>query len=238
MNWNDLGLKGGATLWFTADWHLGEPRMGIMQRPFPDPKIQSVVFRENYNRLVMANDLVIINGDVISQAAPDGGEYLERLSQFNGRKWLVRGNHDVKFTDSDLKPYFERVINHGDGIELDLTPDEVKAPHSVPWVQKPRPAGNDELHLYITHYPTRSRLDRFNLIGHIHAAWKYQKNMLNVGVDVHHFSPMHASDVFFYLTAITSFYDDDVWVANHQANALYNDMRGKQGSYFKDKEDD
>jgi hypothetical protein len=89
------------------------------------------------------------------------------------------------------------------------------------------------MHLFFTHYPTQSRADRFNIVGHIHAAWKYQKNMLNVGVDVNHFYPFHAHEFAFYLTAITSFYDNDVWCARHPANAIYDGSRGKLGSYFK-----
>lgn len=232
MNWKDLKIKGDGSLYFTADPHLGEPRMAIMQRPFPDALINYTTMRENYNRIIKPNDLVIWNGDVVSNQAPDREQWLDRVNSFNGRKWLVMGNHDVTWEYPALEPYFERVFPHGDGIELDVTAAEAKAPETVPWVQKPLPKDLEELHLFVTHYPTQSRMDRFNLVGHIHAAWKYQKNMLNVGVDVNHFYPFHVHEVFFYLTAITSFYDDDVWCSMHKANALHIE-RGKPGSYFK-----
>jgi calcineurin-like phosphoesterase family protein len=210
MNFKDLGLKNGQTLFATADLHLGEPRMGIMQRPFADAIANYTAMKDNNNLYVKSNDLVIWVGDAISNQAADKEYWLKRISQFNGRKWLIRGNHDEQFSNSDLEPYFERIINHGDGIEIDLTAQDIVSPESVAWVQKPLPKDMQTMHLFFTHYPTQSRADRFNIVGHIHAAWKYQKNMLNVGVDVNHFYPFHAHEFAFYLTAITSFYDKDV----------------------------
>lgn len=235
MNWKDFKLENDGTLYFTADPHLGEPRMGIMQRPFPDALTNYTRMRENYNSMVRPHDLVIWNGDVVSNQATDREMWLDRVKTFNGRKWVVLGNHDVTWKSPILTESgcFECVIPHGDGIELDLTVEDFKCPKTVPWCQKPLPKQLEEIFLYITHYPTLSRVDRFNLVGHIHAAWKYQKNMLNVGVDVNHFYPMHVHEIPFYLNAITSYYDDDIWVANHKANALYNYSRGKAGSYFK-----
>jgi hypothetical protein len=91
-----------------------------------------------------------------------------------------------------------------------------------------------EIPCYFTHYPTTGREDRFNIVGHIHATWKYQLNSLNVGVDVHHFRPVEASTIPFHKTAIEKFYDQDVWVAYNPINANYRNVRGKPGSYFTD----
>lgn len=230
-------------IWLTADWHLGEPRMGIMQRPFDNPTEMYNVFRENFNKVVAPDDVLIIVGDVVCAQAVNPREWVEKIATFNGKKTLIEGNHDVQLsampklwgTDFGQNQgwgcVFEKVIHHGAGIELDIQPQEI-APPTVPWCQKPLPKELETLHLYLTHYPTLSRVDRFNIVGHIHAAWKYQKNMLNVGVDVNHFMPFHMSEIAFYLTAITNFYDDDVWCAMHRANAAHLE-RGKSGSYFK-----
>ena len=85
---------------------------------------------------------------------------------------------------------------------------------------------------YITHYPTQGVANAFNLVGHIHAAWKYQLNMLNIGVDVHHFCPVDIESIPFHKTAVEKYYDDDVWVAYHNINTQYQGKRGKAGSYF------
>jgi calcineurin-like phosphoesterase family protein len=128
---------------------------------------------------------------------------------------LIRGNHDV-LPDRAYAPYVEAVIADGGGVELDV-------------------AGID---CWLTHYPTRSRPDRFNLVGHIHASWRLQRNMLNVGVDVQHFRPLSAAQVRMQYEIICNdyegiYYDEDVWCSQHPANSAHED-RGILGSYFKD----
>ena len=83
------------------------------------------------------------------------------------------------------------------------------------------------------YYPTMGRKDRFNLVGHIHAAWKYQLNSMNVGVDANHFAPIDLASIPFHYGAITKFYDEDVWAAYNELNAKWVGIRGKKGSYFK-----
>ena len=85
---------------------------------------------ELHNLMVKPEDRVIIVGDVCNKDTP---EQIKNVELFNGRKILIRGNHDVNLTDSDLKDYFEEVIPDGDGIELEV----------------------DGLKCYATHYPTR-----------------------------------------------------------------------------------
>ena len=75
-------------------------------------------------------------------------------------------------------------------------------------------------------------LDCYNLVGHIHQAWKHQLNMLNVGVDVHNYRPVSFEKIPFYLKAITNYYDQDVWVAYNPINLKYLGSSGKKGTYF------
>lgn len=191
----------------SADYHLGENRFELMGRPFKKPMEMIETLIENHNKVVSPNDLVYVLGDVCYQKTP---EYLPIIKEFNGKKILVRGNHDKVFTDADFAPYFDEIIPEGEGINVTFC--------GIP--------------CYLTHYPTRGAKDKFNLVGHIHAAWKYQLNMLNVGVDVHHFSPVDADTIDFHLKAITEFYDRDVWVAYEKINTDYRDSRGKKSTYF------
>lgn len=78
---------------------------------------------------------------------------------------LFRGNHDV-FTDEQFKPYFEEIVPEGEGKILEI-------------------AG---ITCWVTHSPSQARPDKFNIVGHVRAPWQFQLNMLNVGVDVHHFT--------------------------------------------------
>jgi calcineurin-like phosphoesterase family protein len=197
--------------WITADWHLGEDRFEIMQRPFKTAEENINFLMDRHNELVAPDDIVIVNGDAVYQKHP---EYLAFVKLFHGRKTLVRGNHDRVFNDATLLEVFEKVVPEGDGIEIDCG----------------FPA-------YVTHYPTRARKDRFNLVGHIHTAWKVQLNMVNVGVDCNHFRPHDLAKMYFYYQAISDFYDGDVWVAYDPVNASYVGQRGKPGSYFKPHEE-
>lgn len=194
--------------WLTADWHLGENRFELMGRPFTTVSQHIETIRGNHNAVVAPDDEVIVIGDVCYQKTP---EFLSTVASFNGKKTLIRGNHDKVFTDEQLKPYFHTIIADGGGYYQQF----------------------GDIPCYITHYPTEGVADAFNLVGHIHAAWKYQLNMLNVGVDVNHFRPVNADTLRFHLDAITKYYDKDVWVAYDERNAKYKSLRGKAGTYFR-----
>ncbi len=193
--------------WLTADWHLGEDRFEIMGRPFQtvDQHVNTLI--SNHNAIVAPNDTVYMIGDVCYQKKP---EFLDRVALFHGKKTLIRGNHDRPITDTQFKKYFEHVVPEGMGIDLQV----------------------EDVKVYLTHYPTRGREDRFNLVGHIHGAWKYQLNSLNVGVDVHHFRPVNLDTIPFHFKAVCEFYDADVWVGYDPINFVHKTNRGKKTCYF------
>ena len=85
--------------WLTADWHLGEDRFDLMGRPFQtvDQMIGTLV--ANHNTLVAKDDTVYMVGDVCYQKKP---EFLDRVALFNGKKTLIRGNHDRPITDAQF----------------------------------------------------------------------------------------------------------------------------------------
>jgi calcineurin-like phosphoesterase family protein len=200
--------------WATADWHLGEDRFKLMQRlGFADAQAMIDHLVECHNSVVSPGDIVYMVGDVCNQKTP---EFLSQAKRFNGRKMLLRGNHDRVFTDEQLEPYFVRIIDEGEGEKLVVEDAD----------------GND-IECWLTHYPTQARPDMFNLVGHIHGAWKFQLNALNVGVDANHYYPHNIDeDVPFYLRAISEFYDEDVWVAYHEAQEAFRGKRGKKGRYL------
>lgn len=197
--------------WITADWHLGEDRFEIMQRPFESANEMLEKLIENHNKVVAPDDLVYVVGDVCYQNKP---ENLVEVECFNGKKILIRGNHDRVFTDEQLSRYFDQIIEEGKGLELEV----------------------GGIRCFLTHYPSCSRhtITKFNLVGHVHGAWKYQLNMFNVGVDANHFRPHNLDEaVPFAYKAICEFYDDDIWAAYQGINLQFVGKRGKQGSYFK-----
>lgn len=200
-----LGLN--MKTWLTADWHLGDGRKDVLTpRYFKHPHAELEHLLQKHNAMVATDDKVIIIGDVVCDR-----KFLYYLDFFNGVKTLIRGNHDRPFTDDDFATYFEKIVEEGQGLEFDFGP--------VP--------------CYLVHYPTLARADRFNLVGHVHGAWKFQLNALNVGVDTNHFAPINADEIPRMFDAINKYYDDDVWAAYHESNAQYVGVRGKKGWYFK-----
>lgn len=194
--------------WITSDWHLGENRFDLMGRPFKSTYDHNNAIVYNHNSVVSPQDIVYVVGDAVYQNAP---EYLALVSRFNGRKILIRGNHDKVFSDEQLKQYFEQIVPDGEGLDLNI----------------------DGIDCYLTHYPSTSKKDKFNLVGHIHGAWKFQLNMVNIGVDANYFYPTNFTRIPFYFNTIKNHYDEDVWVAYNEINNQYfRNGRGKQSSYF------
>jgi hypothetical protein len=66
----------------------------------------------------------------------------------------------------------------------------------------------------------------------VHGAYKYQLNLLNVCVDVHHFRPVNLKTIPFHFKAICEYYDQDVWIAYNPINEIYKGIRGKNSSYY------
>lgn len=194
--------------WLTADWHLGEDRFELMGRPFKSVEEHIDVLVDRHNSVVNEDDELIVIGDAVYQKAP---QYIEHVKRFKAaRKTLIRGNHDRVFDDETLSKYFDIVISEGEGLAAQF----------------------QGISCWLTHYPSQGKSDLFNLVGHIHATWKYQLNMFNVGVDVNHFYPVSGDKISFHFDAVTRFYDADVWIAYSNLNAPYHGLRGKQTTYF------
>ena len=87
--------------WLTADWHLGETRFELMGRPFKTTDEHNATIIERHNSLVQPDDVVIVVGDAVYQKAP---EYLPLVAKLNGKKVLIRGNHDTVLLMSNLHP--------------------------------------------------------------------------------------------------------------------------------------
>lgn len=200
-------------IYVVADHHLGDHRLSILGRPYKTCYDMCDDIINKHNEVVKEDDTVLFVGDVVSSVAIDKEFWLEKVKLFNGkRKILIRGNHDRDISDEQFLKYFDKIIPEGDGIEMSL----------------------DGIGCWITHYPTRGKKELFNICGHIHSAWKVQKNAFNCGLDANHFFPTPETKISFYLNAITNFYDEDVWCYNRELNKSH-EYRGKKGNYFDNK---
>lgn len=179
-------------IFFTADWHLGDKR-SLLFRPFNDVQQMIDQLVDRHNEVVSPDDLVYHLGDVTWKEAP---EFLKHVQRFNGRKILLRGNHDQVHSDEGLLKYFDSILPEGYSLKLKI-----------------------EGRTYnLNHYPSLGSPVHFNLVGHVHGAWRVQPNALNVGVDVHHFYPIPDVKLDDYYSAVRDHYDQDVWMINHSSN--------------------
>jgi calcineurin-like phosphoesterase family protein len=181
-------------MFFTSDWHLGDHRIGInggldlMRRPFKSVLEQDNTIIDNLISSDFKDGDTLINlGDVVyDKNDPYIFTLLGKIKKFfpNSKFVLVIGNYDEGFL-TELGMFFDEIV-HEMTVKID----------------------NQEF--YLNHYPTNCIDDeRFCLTGHIHGLWRIQKNMLNVGVDVHHFYPLSEEDVMFYFNAIKTHFHND-----------------------------
>ena len=196
-------------MFFTADWHFGDERMELLGRPWLNAKeAQDQILKNIFDLKLTKDDVLYVIGD----AALDE-EWLKPVQLIDAQKVLIKGNYDRLDNETYLK-YFQTV---SDGFQMCAVRD---------------PSGKAEpLDLNFVHYPGKGIHSAFNLVGHIHGAWKVQKNMLNVGIDQHWARPIPLEKVFFYHTAVSKFYDQDVWVGDHPANVAHA-SRGQAGTYW------
>lgn len=78
-------------------------------RPFLTVKEMEETIVENWNNRVKANDIVYIVGDFCWSLED---EWIRILNKLNGRKMLVRGNHDIKKMSNKLKNKFIKVSDY------------------------------------------------------------------------------------------------------------------------------
>lgn len=170
-------------VYFTADLHFYHDNIiKHTGRPFNSSEEMNVALIKNWNKKVMPNDEVYIVGDV-TMKGPELA--MKVLKQLNGRKYLIRGNHD-NFVD---KAGFDQSIF-----------EWVKDYHRLVYQ-------NEQIILF--HYPIEEWDQMFrgsiHLHGHQHNGSDYNFNnaakgirRLDVGVDANNYAPVSIDDVFAY----------------------------------------
>ena len=169
-------------IYYTADLHLGHKNIiKLSKRPFSSIEEMDKVLIENWNNKVNAKDDIYIVGDLCYKTHHDN--ILHYISQLQGQKHLIVGNHDKEIIkNSDLRRYFveirdmKTIYDNGTKIILCHYP-------MVEWDGYYR----DVLHFY----------------GHIHNNYdndtsKYInsiKNAYNVGVDVLDYEPKTLNEI-------------------------------------------
>lgn len=166
---------------YTSDLHFyHENIIKYSQRPFNTVKEMNETLIKNWNKKVGKNDDVYILGD-LSFTGPVQTNML--LDELNGRKYLIRGNHD-KYLDNRIfdKSKFE-------------------------WINDYKVIKDQGEVLILFHYPIvnwdRSHYGSIHLYGHIHnnepnfelIGEAADKIMINVCTDVNDYEPKTLSEL-------------------------------------------
>ena len=65
------------------------------------------------------------------------------------------------------------------------------------------------------------KVDKFNLVGHIHGLWRVQRNMINVSVDAWGYKPISVETILTTKNAIEQFYDGNVFAGELDCNTQH-----------------
>ena len=105
---NHVSVSGRKPAFVTADWHIGHENSIIFdKRPFRDLDDMHCSLIKNYNSQVPINGICYFLGDIATHSSELAKEV---ISQLNGTKVIVVGNHDKNY-NSLYNIGFDVVLN-------------------------------------------------------------------------------------------------------------------------------
>ena len=158
-------------IYYTSDLHIGhENIIRLCKRPYSNDREMGVDLIRRWNNKVTANDTVYILGDMFFRYE-DIEVVKTTLKQLNGKKILIKGNHDNFLNQIKWQDYFSTVKD----------------------IMKIKDNGRD---VVLMHYPIEEWdgffRGSYHLYGHVHNSdngLRVIDRRYNVGVDVNDFEP-------------------------------------------------
>ncbi len=96
-------------IYFSSDLHLGHRSViGFQNRPFENVEEMDNGIIHNFNSVVHRDDILYILGD-LSYRIPES-QANELIKRINGRKILIRGNHDGHYDKSTIILYLLDIL--------------------------------------------------------------------------------------------------------------------------------
>lgn len=97
-------------IYFYGDPHFGDANVILTDnRPFNDILEMNEDMIKLYNEVITDEDVVYFTGDFIAENENAEGLILNRLK---GKKYLIKGNHDIKSNEEYRKAGFVEVYDH------------------------------------------------------------------------------------------------------------------------------
>ena len=106
-------------IYFTSDLHLGHrAAIHLCERPFKDVEEMNRKVIENWNSFIRQNDTIYILGDLSHRISVNQAN--ELIKQLNGKKILIKGNHDKGYDESLFEEIcmFKEINLYGISISL------------------------------------------------------------------------------------------------------------------------
>lgn len=169
------------TTFFTSDTHWGHKFVAGL-RGYDDPAEMSDELVRRWNEVVSPDDTVYHLGDVVLGGFEKNKHY---ISQVNGYKILVAGNHDRCFYG--LKNYVDKDVKYREAGFDEVyygNPMELIVPGAGVVTISHYPAESDGRH---EDYQDRFLVKNYSgalVHGHVHDLWRVNGTQFNVGVDV------------------------------------------------------
>lgn len=164
--------------WYTADphfWHYNI--LKYEARPYKDITEMNEGLINNWNKKVQKNDSIYILGDF---SFGNADQTLEILNRLQGKKYLIKGNHDRVINTLEIRNKFE-------------------------WVRDYFVVKENNIPIIMFHYPIqtwdRKHYGSLHFYGHVHsnisdyALVNNIPNAYNVGVDVCNFEPVCLKEI-------------------------------------------
>lgn len=179
---------------FTADLHFSHARIiELCKRPFDSVDEMNRAIIARWNARVHREDTVYVMGDV---AMGRIDESLSLVTQLNGHKLLVPGNHDRCWSGNRVVRPIDVIRYTSVGFTilpentmLDMSGSRWRLCHF------PYEGDSHDNDRHVKHRPTRTFRDETLIHGHVHGAWQMNGDQVNVGVDVWDFRPVHEREI-------------------------------------------
>lgn len=195
-------MKDRKSIFFTSDWHIGHANVIIYsKRPFKDVSHMARVLINNFNAAVSPDSVTYFLGDM----GMGNGEDLQKvLSELNGTKVLLLGNHDKNSTSMYAKG-FDVVLNTA---SLYIAQEKVTMSHCpLAGVFREDVTGmKGAMPLSFWHGDHKNQAftvaneDQYHLHGHIHSpnggkSTRILEKQFDVGVDANKYRPVSISQI-------------------------------------------
>jgi len=173
-------------LYFTADthfWHHNVIKMS--RRPFNSLNEMHAALITNWNSVVAKTDEVYILGDFAYKGQPQ--QVNQILGKLNGKKYLVRGNHDRYLDQPDFDLTAFEWVKDYDVISYKDARFVLFHYPILEWAHYHRKSAHlyGHVHNNVSHDPELK--DRFAVLG---------QRAINVGVDCNDLRPIGAEEVY------------------------------------------